>query len=263
MKPEQPAITSPIESFLQILIQDQEKKLYSIGPLMIFLHCANGLLVDWSMPRDKEEARNYRLFQHLNSITDRTLLNAAINGQLKPPAFIHPFESYYTLPGYLDAVVLPCFFETADHLARGLAEKEPTQWEGAEFLAFIYIFFLVIHPFVDGNGRVARGLLNYYNRKLRRGLKEIWNDNNPAFRERQFHPEAFKQFFQDEVGVAPRNSLDPYPLSPELERHVARMADYLIDWAVKARRGEALASRCHVRTLALGIEEASRSSDAV
>ena len=257
-----PLLLAPSTAFLQVLIQDQEKKLCSLGPLMIFLHCANGLLGDWSMPRDKEEARNYRLFQHL-IITNRTLLNAVVNGQLKPPAFIHPFENYYTLPGYLDATVLPCFFETADHLAHGLAEKEPTQREGAEFLAFIYIFFLVIHPFVDGNGRVARSLLNYYNRKLRCGLKEIWNGKNPEFRERQFHPEAFRQFFDDEVGVAPRNSLDPYPLSPELERHVARMADYLIDWAVKARQGEALASRSHVRTLAQGIEEAKKPSDEV
>ena len=107
VKPEHAAIISPIDSFLQVLIQDQEKKLCSLGPLMIFLHCANGLLGDWSMPRDKEEARNYRLFQHLSSITNRTLLNAVVNGQLKPPAFIHPFENYYTLPGYLDATVLP------------------------------------------------------------------------------------------------------------------------------------------------------------
>jgi hypothetical protein len=97
--------------------------------------------------------------------------------------------------------------------------------------------------------------------RRRRGnfsLNEIWDDTNPEFRNRQFHAEAFKQFFKDEVGVPPRNSLDPYPLSPELERHVAHIADYLIDWAVKARQGEPLASRCHVRTLAEGIEEASK-----
>jgi hypothetical protein len=119
MKPKQIPNLSAMEGFLGVLIQDQEKKLYSIGPLIIFLHCANGLLVDWSMPRDKQEARNYRLFQRLSSITDRTLLNAVVNGRLKPQKFIHPFENYYTLPGYLDATVLPCFFQTADHLARG------------------------------------------------------------------------------------------------------------------------------------------------
>jgi len=86
------------------------------------------------------------------------MLSTRISGEFKPPDFIHPFEEYYSLPGYLDVVVLPRFAETVD--TRAAQPLAPSDVQGqAELLAFVYIFFLLVHPFVDRNGRVARSLL--------------------------------------------------------------------------------------------------------
>ncbi len=113
--------------------------------------------------RDKEEARNLRV---LGSLQPENRL--AFAGLLfKPGEFIHPFQGYYSLPGYLDTTVLPYFYRATDTLLRGRTFGGP-----ADFLGFVYMCFLLIHPLPDGNGRVARSLLRYYNSALNLRVKD-------------------------------------------------------------------------------------------
>jgi len=87
-------------------------------------------------PRDQEEARNHRLFAEL---TGPELLSARIRGSFKPPAFIHPFEDHYSLPGYLDAVVIPYLADAVDTQAARLKKVVRRGNDEAMFLAFIYM----------------------------------------------------------------------------------------------------------------------------
>ena len=174
--------------------------------------------------RDKEEERNLRILQHLlpqNELGFRGLL-------YKPPEFIHPFESYYySLPGYLDAKVLPHFCRATDSLAEDLA-KHRDHSSGSDFLAFVYMLFLLIHPLPDANGRTARKLLDYYNKKLGLGLRGSWNAQTPTkFSKKRLHKRAFGIFFEKAASLAPRKRFctdDPWPIPGQLRPHLLILA---------------------------------------
>jgi len=199
-----------------------------LGFLIVLLHTATGIdsNSDILHPRDKEEARNYRVYSELVGFGDAKFVNASISGAFKPPDFIHPFEKHYSLPGYLDPLALSMFFSTTDSWAQAGVKQE----YGKGFLSFIYMFFLLVHPFIDRNGRVARGLLDYYNKRLKLNLTSVWYMDD--FKKGCAHKDAFRLFFEDEVKLPPQENLcDPYPISAELRPHLGRMADYMLDWA--------------------------------
>jgi hypothetical protein len=201
-----------------------------LGSLIVLFHVATGIesSADILRPRDEAEARNYRVYSELVGLGDQKFVNAAISGAFKPPGFIHPFERHYSLPGYLDQPVLSMFFSAAD----GWAKARVCHEHGKGFLSFIYMFFLLIHPFIDRNGRVARALLDYYDEKLQLNLSPVWREK--GFTERPVHKDAFRLFFEFEAKLPPRESLsDPYPISAELRPHLGRMADYMLDWAAR------------------------------
>src|SRR5690348_8039228 len=162
-----------------------EEKVPSLGSLIVLFHAASGIAAPneavgvFISPRDKPEARNHRVYSELMPQGDRAYIDAAITGSFKPPDFIHPFEGYYSLPGYLDQRVLTAFFISVDFWVT--KHPHPSSEEGKEFLSFLYMFFLLIHPFVDRNGRVARALLDYYNHKLRINCDAPWNKEKPKF----------------------------------------------------------------------------------
>jgi hypothetical protein len=213
------------------------------GSVAVLLHTAAGIASEFSKPRDKEETRNYRVYAELMPSDDSKYTSAAISGAFKPPQFIHPFERHYSLPGYLDQPVLSAFFAATDARAVQLT-SHPANLEGKGFLSFVYMFFLLIHPFIDRNGRVARGLLDYYNAKLRFGLSPVWH--NSEFKKHPTHKEAFRIFFDDEVRIPPREECDPYPISHALRPHLDRMADYMLNWAEGVARGESFEQRPHI-----------------
>ena len=232
---------NPSHSIVTALVSQYER--VPLGSLAVLLHTATGLHAEFLKPRDKEEARNYRVYFELMPQGDSKYISAAISGAFKPPQFIHPFERHYSLPGYLDQLVLTAFFSAADGRAAQI-DPQRASLEGKGFLSFVYMFFLLVHPFVDRNGRVARGLLDYYNAKLQLNLPAGWH--NPHFKEHPLHQEAFQIFFVDEVKLPPRTNMDPYPISTELRPHLARMPDYMLYWAAGIARGEAFEEWPHV-----------------
>jgi hypothetical protein len=147
--------------------------------------------------------------------------------------------------------VLPYFYRATDELARNRSVTE-----SAEFLAFVYMCFLLIHPLPDGNGRVARSLLRYYNGKLKLQVKDGDDDWYERLKAQPFHSKAFEVFFRDlslprlkEFGQS-----DPYPIPRALESHLGRMADCLIDWAESLRhQREHLDRRRYVQIMSQGI----------
>jgi len=176
------------------------KVILPIGQLAIFLHTANGLGIKLGESEDKAEKRNRDYFKSINPHLDDILIYTIINGRLKPATFIHPFEKYHSVPGYLDYGPLSEFFLTTDHLSQKY-KKNVERQNKEEFLAFVYMTFLLIHPFIDYNGRVARNLLDYYNSALAFGIKPVWNNENPKFSEEPFHKKAFKKLFSEEVKI--------------------------------------------------------------
>ena len=156
----------------------------------------------------------------------------ALNGRVyKPSAFIHPFENRQSLPGYLDAVVLPVFYDTVDSIVWSNARMAD-----AEFLAFVYMCFLLVHPLVDGNGRVARLLLDYYNARMMFGLEPVWHHTEPKFSRRPFHAAAFKSFF--ECAELTSSTAEPYPINPIGAEDALRMSQYMVEWLTCGRRGK-------------------------
>ncbi|MGB6065409.1 MAG: Fic family protein, partial [Desulfomonilaceae bacterium] len=173
-----------------------------VGQLAVLFHAANGLGVSWGMSNDLGEKRNRAYLESINPRLEGSMLNAIISGSFKPDAFIHPYNDFYTIPGYLDFAVLPEFFDAVDDLARGYrASHDKPQKE--EFLSFVYMFFLMIHPFVDGNGRVARNLLDYYEKALSLKLAPVWSNEASKFASHEFHKVAFDTFFSIEARVRP------------------------------------------------------------
>jgi hypothetical protein len=195
--------------------------------------------------RDKEEERNLRVLQGLlpeNELGFRGVL-------YKPAEFIHPFGEHYSLPGYLDVKVLPHFIRATNELA-----KDCSGSSGSDLLAFVYMYFLLIHPLPDGNGRTARWLLDYYNKKLRLDLEGTWKVKEPVkFSEEPLHKEAFRIFFSEEAVLRPRKEFcddDPYPIPAKLKPQLERMAEYMIGWAQSVgSRKETLGERHHVQCM--------------
>lgn len=194
-----------------------------IGSLAVLLHAAIGIRFDVTQPRDLDEARNYRVFSELRGAMNPKFARPDISGSFKPAEFVHPFGSHYSTPGYLDSIVLPRFFAAADEHAN----KKDIQTNASGFLAFVYVTFLLVHPFVDGNGRVVRGILNYYNKKLNLGLSGYWNEHEPKFSNHPVHKSAFHGFFcQSEL--IPRCNLSLHPIADGLREHLGKMADSLL-----------------------------------
>jgi hypothetical protein len=202
--------------------------------------------------RDRAEARNVRVLSSVMPITELRFAGTF----LKPADFIHPFEDWYTLPGYLDQIVLPHFCNAVDQIADELA-KGQCSFPGETFLSFVYTFFLLVHPLAEGNGRVARRLMEYYNRKLDLKVLPIWRNvvGQIRFSHRPFHRTAFEAFFLKEAKV-PRltqfGQYDPFPIPQALKPHLGMMADYMIYWAESSRRGH-LGHPDHVRIMSTGL----------
>jgi hypothetical protein len=207
---------------------------------------------DTGNPQNPAEARNLRLLGFL-SPSNRLGFSGIL---YKPPHFIHPFEQYYSLPGYLDPIVMPHFFRATDELSRNGGIDQPE-----EFLAFVYMYFLLMHPLPDGNGRVARSLMEYYNKKLGLNVQRelSWYD---LLKKQTLHREGFVEFFRaanlpslDTFGQS-----DPFPIPKGLRSHLGRMADCLIDWAESVRTGrEPLGDRAHVQRMSDGIRAVTRA----
>jgi len=196
--------------------------------LAVAVHALEGLSKDAQAPRDAAEDRNSRLFADLTG--ESRMLSTRISGTFKPSDFIHPFEEHYSLPGYLDVVVLPHFAEAVD--TRAAQPLAPSDVQGqAELLAFVYMFFLLVHPFVDRNGRVARSLLEYYHARLTFTCPCYWRTQEPRLVNAREHRAAFRAFFET-VGLPRRSALDPYPVPEALRSALQAMADRLVEWAV-------------------------------
>lgn len=207
-----------------------KQELLPVLDLSVAFHALLGLQKQARQPRDMHEIRNYRLFAQM---TSPVMLSARISGTFKPSEFIHPFEEYYSLPGYLDTIVLPCFADVVDKRAKELMEPTTTKQQKINFLAFVYMYFLLVHPFIDRNGRVVRMLLDYYNTKLNCGVNasNTWNKQLPKFSSKCNHRVAFNLFF--EVACLPkRQQIDSFPISEQLRISLHRMADCLIEWAI-------------------------------
>jgi hypothetical protein len=205
-----------------------------LGRLAVFLHAAHGLAVDVSQPKDATEARNYGRYLELRGHLAPELLGPDISGSFKPDEFVHPFESHYSTPGYLDLSVLPKFFAVADARAATVRAKR----DGCAFLAFVYVTFLLIHPFVERNGRVVRGILDYYNERLNLKLSGSWNEDDPKFAETSQHRRAFLDFFRGRQ-LRPLGEMPLSPIRRELRGELEKMADGLIEEIGRIARGGA------------------------
>jgi hypothetical protein len=173
--------------------------LLPIGQLIIFFHATNGLGTIWGQSNDKAEKRNYNFLRSINPSFENSYIQSFVSGSFKPPQFIHPFGSFHTTTGLQDIAILPEYFEAVDEIASSWSKGSKIKSE--VFLAFVYMFLLVIHPFVDGNGRVARNLLDYYNKKLRFNVNPTWNNKQPKFSDTKFHEEAFNTLYEYELGL--------------------------------------------------------------
>ena len=185
-------------------------------------------------------------------------MDTAISGSFKPSRFIHPFEDFYTTPGYRDVEILPLFFQAVDAAASDFA-ADSRRGCAEDFLAFVYLTFLVIHPFIDGNGRVARHLLDYYNQALRFQLHDAWNARSPKFAAREFHKRAFVAFYQEGAGLEAVNYHCRYSVdvvSGLLDTYadgIDRLAAYLLHQLESAKETRDFRSCTGVGTLADGI----------
>lgn len=210
----------------------QKEGLFKFLDLCTALNALIGLEKKSKSPRDLAESRNYRLFEEL---TGPKMLHARISSSFKPPEFIHPFEKHYSLPGYLDLIVLPYIADTVDAGAgRLFTDATADSRSRAQFLAFVYMTFLLVHPFVDRNGRVARGLLDYYYNRISCRGPRPWLAKHPKFSTRHEHADAFNTFFKV-AGLPELQRQDPYPIPDWVRLSLRSMADHLIEWAVAFR----------------------------
>jgi hypothetical protein len=228
------------------------------GQLIVCLHSTNALGIRWGESGDRHEVRNRAYFRRLNPDIPDSLVDTAISGSFKPSRFIHPFEEFYTTPGNRDAEILPLFFQVVDAAASDLAADNRSGC-AEDFLAFVYLTFLVIHPFIDGNGRVARHLLDYYNQALRFRLNDAWNARSPKFAVQAFHKRAFVAFYQEGAGLEPVNyrcrySVDEVSgLLDTCADGIDRLSAYLIHQLESAKETRDFRSCTGVGTLADGI----------
>ncbi len=220
---------------------------------MFFFHAANGLENQWGKSGDKAEQRNYQMYRAIKPHIDPHLIGAIFSGCFKPSGFIHPFEKHYSTPGYIDKQVLPLFFKATDKLTSTYSEKNKEK--KFEFLSFVYITFLIIHPFLDGNGRVARNLLTYYNKKLEFGLDEVWENTDPKFQKNEFHKKAFAKFFCEEAKLTAYDYNEVSSLSIKAKIELNKMSDYLIHWLNSIKNVDSLSCKPSISLLAEGIKE--------
>jgi hypothetical protein len=171
----------------------------------------------------------------------------------KPLNFIHKYNEHYSLPGYFDEIVLPRFFRVTDWIVKNGRQ-------GPDFLAFVYVFFLLVHPLTERNGRVIRSVLDYYRQRWQLDVRDCWNDPKPQkFEEREFHRKAFDAFFLAECKLPPLREFgrnDPFPIAQEMRPALGQMANYMIDWAEKIGAGmEPVGRRPQVRYMSDGIQD--------
>ncbi len=207
-----------------------------LANLAVFLNSLVYLDRIASIPKDLSAARNERLYAE---VTKSQCLIASFSGQWKPSEYIHPFEEYYSLPGFLDRVVLPAFASAVEIQEVRLHDSSSVDGKRS-FLAFVYMGFLLIHPFVEGNGRTARLLLDYYWRRIGKPFKQGWKSSEPKFSEIPSHKSAFQSFFT-ENDLPKHPSCDRFPISDDLKSNLRRMADVLTDWSsseINPRQGE-------------------------
>lgn len=182
--------------------------LLPVGQLIVLFHGANSIGLEWGTA-DFAEKRNHRLLKAIRPSFQDTYIQAFVSGSFKPDRFIHPFEdSYFTSTGFTDVNILPEFFQTTDHLARSWPDV--VDMAPQHFLAYVYLYFLSIHPFVDGNGRVARNLLDYYNERLSLGLQPVWRAAFPKFAHEAYHKQAFALLFEEDLGLPKHSYTDKY-----------------------------------------------------
>ncbi len=230
--------------------------LIPVGQLIVFFHAGNGLGVTWGSEGDKAEQRNHRFLRSICPSFEDAYIQAYISGSFKPSQFIHPFESYHTTTGRQDPVILSEFFVTVDELAFNW--DVGTKLKAEIFLSFVYMYFLVIHPFVDGNGRVSRNLLDYYNTKLDLNMHPSWNDNRSNFSEAAFHKEAFKILYSSELELSEWEYDDVYSYeevaSIQIKRklELAKMEKKLIESLRMIRSSKTIASKA-IRRMAQGM----------
>src|SRR4051794_16249055 len=125
------------------------------GPLTKLLHASHSVGFGVLDPTDEGERRNLRWFRCLEEEVSKAgekYEAAVFSSSFKPKNFIHPFRDYYSLPGFLDGKVLNFFFDAVDVYAKKIEEtpiantqKGERSREGAGFLAFVYVFFLLVH----------------------------------------------------------------------------------------------------------------------
>lgn len=187
--------------FIDLLINklaQQRTEILPIGQLIVFFHAANSLGLEWGNSDDCAEMRNYKYLKSISPSFSDKYIQAFISGSFKPAQFIHPFESYHTTEGSQDIAILEEFFQTTDEIVSNY-NGEKRKEESCKFLSYVYMYFLVIHPFIDGNGRVARNLLSYFNKKLEFDLYPCWDNTEQKFSNQEFHMNAFDKLLSEEL----------------------------------------------------------------
>jgi hypothetical protein len=242
-----------INDVLPKLIQ---RDILPIGQLIIFFHAANGLGTKWGKCDDAPEERNYKFLKKIKPSFGELYIQSFVSGSFKPEKFIHPFEGYYTTSGKHDIKALQEFFFTTDIIAK--------DWDNSikpeHYLSYVYIVFLAIHPFVDGNGRVARNLLDYYNDKLSLKLRPVWNNLEPVnkvtFCKEAFHKQAFKDFFAKDMQITTVPIADIYDVPVLRKDELMNMAKKMIRMLQNIGKNKVIDSPA-VLTMAQGIKELS------
>ena len=211
--------------------------------LILFFHAFH----DVEAKVGANEERNLAVLRAL-----RPSYNLGFGGFIfKPLNFIHKYNNHYSLPGYLDEVVLPRFFQVADRIAKN-GRQDP------DFLAFVYVFFLLVHPLTEGTGRVIRSVLDYYRQRWQLDVGDCWNDLKPQKFDGRIHRKAFDAFFMSECKLPPLKEFgrnDPFPIAQEVRPALGQMANYMIDWVQKIDAGiESVGDRPQVRCMSDGIQ---------
>lgn len=226
------------------------------GQLSVCFHAANSLGISWGTNDDPAECRNRRYLEALSPWMQPGYIDAFVSGSFKPDGFVHPFERHYTTPGSEDRYVLPEYFRAVDALTSAIREgsrRDPPD----QILSFIYMHFLAIHPFVDGNGRVARNLLDYYNTALRFELCPVWNYADPKFADNDAHRNAFTELFREGAHLSrsyppagDRSVEELRLLLKDDVEGIRALASYLIEEATRVRQGGPLRESAGVASMA-------------
>ncbi|MEW5735718.1 MAG: Fic family protein [Thermodesulfobacteriota bacterium] len=201
-----------------------------VGQLAIFFHVASGLGYDWLSSCLPKEAANVATFLSLRTGIQEGLIDLELLGQTKPDAFIHSFDRFFTLSGASVRVVLPIYFSAVDSVAEKLKNSNKLRSRiSAPFLAAVYLGFLIMHPFVDGNGRVIRAVVQYFNDSLKLGfVNSPWYDQAFGFRSCRHHKRAFAILFADGGVTTFMRRKDSNPATNLLDAERS-LRNYLVD----------------------------------